>query len=276
MMDPVADNERDQPSAFPPVDPAAPPPAVRPPTEITPEQVRQFQEFQHFQKLMREAAEQGMPRGNPPPGLLQPWGQPPPKQSLPKRLAKAAVSKIITGLVVLAVLVVAGYLAVDYFLGEDHDQLPASQTGGGKTTDNLILPTDPYEAVRMIYHQIANGDGVPEQVCSIRFNDNGRKFARDMGYDSCEDAVRGLHAQVTSRDAYAESMPSYKSTFNPKTHDEVRISSCADSRNGSIEGGPPLGAFTVKKLAGSRDGQWQIVAHENEPSCVTTSTRPSS
>jgi len=281
MMEPVATNEppREEPPALPPgLVPGpgpAPPPAPRPPTGITPEQVRQFQEVQHFHELMRKAAEEGMPPGNPPPGLLQPWGPPPPRQSLPKRLLKAAASKIITGLVVLAVLVVAGYFAVDYFFGEDHDQLPASQTGGGKTTDNLILPTNPYEAVRMIYHQIANGDGVPEQVCSIRFNDNGEKFADDMGYDSCEAAVRGLHAKVTSRDDYAESMPSDKSTFSPQTHDEVRISSCADSRDGAIEGGPALGAFTVEKLAGSRNGQWQIVDHENEPACVTTSTTPS-
>src|SRR5262245_19702316 len=110
MMERVADNEhqREQPSAPPPTNPAAPPPAMRQPTEITPEQIRQFQEFQHFQELMRKAADEGMPPGNPPPGLLQPWGQPP-KQSLPKRLMKAAASKIITGLVVLAILVVAGY-----------------------------------------------------------------------------------------------------------------------------------------------------------------------
>lgn len=271
----MADNEhqRQQPPALPPVDPAAPPPAVRPPSDITPEQIRQFQEFQHFQKLMREAADQGMPPGNPPPGLLQPWGQPP-KQSLPKRLLKAAVGKIVTGLVVLAILVVAGYFAVDYFFGEDLNQAPAHETGGGKTTDNLILPTNPYEAVRMIYHQIANGDGVPDQVCSIRFKDNGKQFASDMGYDSCPDAVRGLHAQVTDRNDYAESMPSYKSTFSPQTHDEVRISSCADSRGG-IQGGPPLGAFTVEKLAGSRAGQWQIVDHETEPPCTTPPTGPS-
>src|SRR5262245_63695148 len=100
MMEPVADNEhqREQPPAFPPADPAAPPPALRQPTEITPEQVRQFQEFQRFQELMRTAADEGMPPGNPPPGLLQPWGPPPPKPSLPKRLLKAAVSKIVTGL----------------------------------------------------------------------------------------------------------------------------------------------------------------------------------
>jgi hypothetical protein len=281
MMEAVADNEREHPTAPPQADPpadivmpAGPPPEPRQPTEVTPEQIRQFQEFQRFQELMRQQAEQGMPPGSPPPGSLVPWGQPPPKQSLPKRVAKAALGKIITGLVVLAVLVLAGYLAIDYFFGPDLDQPPASVTGGGKTEDNLILPTDPYEAVRMIYHQIANGDGVAEQVCP-RFKDDGKKFATDMGYDNCADAVNGLAPQVTDANAYAESMPSYKTTFSPQNADTIRISSCEDSRNGRIEGGPPLGAFTVEKIKGSKGDQWIITDHENEPPCFTSSSPPS-
>ena len=295
MMDPVADNEQRDPGADlapqrpgtppagshapadPPVPgPAAPPPATRPPTEVTPEQIRQFQEFQRFQELMRQQAEEGLPPGAPPPaGYLPPWGQPPPRQSLPKRLLKAAVSKIITGLVVLAVLVLAGYFAINYFFGEDHDQLPASQTGGGKTTDNLILDTNPFETVRKVYHHIANGEnGVPEQVC-LRFQDRGKKFAADMGYDNCTDAVHGLAAKVTDADAYAESMPSYKTTFDPDTATEITISSCADNVRGGIQGGPALGVFTVKKIQGSRGGQWIIADHENESACPTPPTGPS-
>jgi hypothetical protein len=281
MMEAVATNE--QPHEHPPPDvirgdePSVPgpPPAQRQPTEVTPEQIRQFQEFQRFQELMRQQQEQGLPPGTTPaPGYL-PWGPPPPQPSLPKRLVKAAIGKIITGLVVLAVLVLAGYFAIDYFFGEDHDQLPASQTGGGKTTDNLILDTNPYEAVRKIYHHIANGaQGVPEQVC-LRFQDKGKKFASDMGYDNCTDAVHGLAAEVTDADAFAESMPSYKTTFDPRTHDEVRISSCEDNIRGGIQGGPPLGAFTVKKIKGSQSGQWIITDHATEPPCTAGSTTPS-
>jgi hypothetical protein len=281
MMDPVADNEhsRDQPPAdlVPGDGSAAPSPAQRPPTEITPEQIREFQEFQRFQELMRGAADQGLPPATPPPGFLKRWPPPPPKQSLPKRLLKATVSKIITGLVILAVLVVGGYLAVDYFFGENDlaDHPKAHDTGGGKTTDNLILDTNPYEAVRKIYHHIANGaDGVPEQVC-LRFQDRGKKFATDMGYDNCTDAVHGLARQVTDADAYAESMPSYTTTFDPNTETEVRISSCADNIRGGIQGGPPLGVFTVKKIEGSKSGQWVIAGHETEPPCTATSTPPS-
>ncbi len=237
--------------------------------------MRQFQEFQQFQALMRKQAEQGFPQSDtpPPPGFLQPWGPPPKKQSAPKRFLKAAVGKILTGVVVLLVLVAAGYFAIDYFFGENHDQLPASQTGGGKTTDNLILDTNPYEAVRKIYHHIANGEnGVPEQVC-LRFQDRGRKFAADMGYGDCTDAVRGLAAKVTDSNAYAESMPSYRSDSAPT--DQIRISSCEDNVAGGIEGGPALGAFTVTKIKGSKNGQWIITDHENEPTCVATSTTPS-
>lgn len=266
MMVVVADNEHPREH-----DPAAPPPAVREPTEITPEQVRQFQEFQRFQELMREQAEKGFPPGNPPPGLLQPWG-PPPKESLGKRLLKSAISKIVTGLVVLAILTLGAYLAIDHFLGEDRDQLPASQTGGGKTTDNLILDTNPYETVRKIYHHIANGEnGVPEQVC-LRFQDKGEKFARDMGYSDCTAAVRGLARKVTDSNAYAESMPSYTTTKVPG--EEIRISSCEDNVRGGIQGGPALGVFTVSKIEGSKGGQWIITDHANEPACPATSTGP--
>jgi hypothetical protein len=267
MMEPVADNEHPREH-----DPAAPPPAVREPTEITPDQIRQFQEFQRFQELMREQAEKGFPPGDPPPGLLQPWGPPPKKDSLGKRLLKSAVSKIVTGLVVLAILTLGAYLAIDYFLGEDRDQLPASQTGGGKTTDNLILDTNPYETVRKIYHHIANGEnGVPEQVC-LRFQDKGEKFAQDMGYSDCTAAVRGLAKQVTDADAYAESMPSYTTKKVPG--DEITISSCEDNIRGGIQGGPPLGVFTVSKIQDSKGGQWIITGHETEPACPTGSTGP--
>lgn len=303
MMDPVADNEHKEfgaaPAPGPQGDPAAapqqanpsapgqqplppagqppvaPPPAVRQPTEVTPDQIRQFQEFQQFQALMREQAEKGFPppATPPPPGFLQPWGPQPPKPSAPKRFLKAVAGKIITGIIALLILVAAGYFAIDYFFGENHDQLPASQTGGGKTTDNLILDTNPYEAVRKIYHHIANGEnGVPEQVC-LRFQDRGKKFAEDMGYGNCTDAVRGLAAKVTDSNAYAESMPSYRSDSAPT--EEIRISSCEDNVRGGIHGGPPLGVFTVTKIKGSKNGQWIITDHENEPACPTTSVGPS-
>jgi hypothetical protein len=260
MMEAVADNEH--PREQPP-DPASHPPAVRPPTDVTPEQVRQFQEFQQFQELMRQQSEQGLP---------PPWA-PPRKEGLAKRLVRSAVSKVVTGLVVLAILVLAGWWAIDYFFGPDLNQPTASQTGGGKTEDNLILDTNPYETVRKIYHHIANGErGVPEQVC-LRFQDRGEKFAEDMGYRDCTEAVEGLAAEVTDANAYAESMPSYRSDSAPTS--EIVISSCQDNVRGGIQGGPPLGVFTVRKIEGSKGGQWIITDHETEPACTSGSTTPS-
>jgi hypothetical protein len=250
-----------------------------PPAGVDPETFRQFQEFQRFQELMREQAARGLPPGTPPPpGFLQPWGQPP-KQSLPKRLLKATLNKIGTVLLVLAVLAVlgiGGFFALAHFLSEDNSDHPvAHDTGGGKAKENLIYDTNPFETVRKVYHHIANGEkGVPEQVC-LRFQDGGAKFAADMGYDNCTAAVHGLAAKVTDADAYAESMPSYKTTFDPNSATEITISSCADNIRGGIQGGPSLGVFTVKKIQGSRGGQWIIADHENEPTCAISPTAPS-
>ncbi|MCA1655881.1 MAG: hypothetical protein LC635_05470 [Pseudonocardiaceae bacterium] len=106
-----------------------------------------------------------------------------------------------------------------------------------------------------------------------RFSDGGEKFAADLGYDNCEQAVVGLAAEVTDANAYAESMPSYTTIKAPT--EEIRISSCEDNIRGGIQGGPPLGAFTVTKIRGSRNGQWIVTDHETEPPCPTGSTLPS-
>lgn len=286
MMEPVATNEhpREEPPAPPPdLVPgpgAAPPPAPRQPTDITPEQVRQFQEFQRFQELMREAADQGMPPGSPPPGLLQPWGQPPPKQSLPKRMLKAAVSKIITGLIFLAILIVAGYFAVDYFFGQERDDRPAHETGGGKATTNLIYETTPRNAVQKVYDDIAQGDA--ESACG-RFTEDARdQFARNMSEygNSCEQVVLTIHKSVDANSMKSEyANPWIPSSAVPTpTGDSVQVSSCALD----VVGGPRLGLLTLSKIphseqAGGGDAQWIVSGHQAEPADCggVTSTPPS-
>jgi hypothetical protein len=266
MMDPVADNEhpREQPAS---ADPAAPPPAVRPPTEITPEQVRQFQEFQQFQELMRQQAEKGLPPGTPPPGALQPWGPPPPKESLPKRLLKATISKIVTGLVVLAILVLAGWFAIDYFLGPDVNQPTASHTGGGKAETNLIFETSPRNAVLKVYDDIAQGD--PKSACS-RFTDDARaEFTKNMSEygNTCSEIVTTIHSAVAAdrmKSEYAN--PWIPGSAVPTTGDTVSVSSCAIE----VTGGPRLGLLTLSKIpkseqAGGGDAQWIVSGHQAEP-----------
>ncbi|TDV45553.1 hypothetical protein CLV71_112225 [Actinophytocola oryzae] len=283
MMGAVATNEHpgEEPPALPPgLVPGpgpAPPPAQRPPNDITPEQVRQFQEFQRFQELMRKAADEGMPPGNPPPGLLQPWGQPPPKESLPKRMLKAAVSKIITGLVVLAVLVVAGYFAVDYFLGEDHDQPPAHETGGGKATTNLIFETSPRNAVQKVYDDIAQGDA--KSACS-RFTDDGRaQFTENMSEygNTCSQIVMTIHNGIAAKHMKSEyANPWIPTSAVPATGDTVSVSSCALE----VTGGPRLGLLTLSKIpnsegAGGGDAQWIVSGHQVEPeNCGGSASTP--
>lgn len=283
MMDPVADNEREQPPAdlVPGDSPAVPgpPPAprpptdARPPTEVTPDQIRQFQEFQRFQELMRE-------QGDPPPGFVPPWAQPPPKQSLPKRLLKATLSKIITGLVVLAVLVVAGYLAIDYFFGENRDQLPASQTGGGGATVTLLFEKTPSLAVRKIYDDIAQGDGT--SACR-RFEEPARKqFTKNMSQygTTCENIVENIHnAVVADRTRSEYSDPWIPASAIPANTEPVSVSSCAIE----VTGGPRLGLLTLRKIPNSEGpsngaGQWIVSAHQAEPEDCggTLSTPPTS
>jgi hypothetical protein len=266
MMDPVADNEQ---QGEQPVNPAAPPPAVRPPTEVTPEQVRQFQEFQQFQELMRQQSEKGLP---PPP-----WPAPPQKESLPKRLLKATVSKIVTGLVVLAILVLAGWFAIDYFFGPDVNQPTASQTGGGKAETNLIFETTPRNAVLKVYDDIAQGD--PKSACS-RFTDDARaEFTRNMSEygKTCGQIVETIHNAVAAdrmKSEYAN--PWIPGSAVPTAGDTVSVSSCAME----VTGGPRLGLLTLSKIPKSEqaggDAQWIVSGHQAEPADCggITSTPP--
>ncbi len=272
MMVVVADNEHPREH-----DPAAPPPAVREPTDITPDQVRQFQEFQRFQELMREQADKGFPPADVPPGFLQPWGPPPPKPSLAKRLLKSAVSKIVTGLVVLALLTLGVWFAIDYFLGEDHDQLPASKTGGGKAKTNLIFETEPKLAVWKVYEDIAQGD--TKSACS-RFTDDARaEFTRNMSEygGSCTEIVTTIHQAVDAQSMKAE----YGEPWIPASAVKVdgksaTVSSCAIE----VVGGPRLGLLTLSEIPDSEGpggaAQWIVSGHQTEPPCSTASTGPTS
>lgn len=265
------------PPAVPPAPaamPAAPPPAVRAPTEITPDQVRQFQEFQQFQELMRQQADQGFPppATPPPPGFLQPWGPPPKKPSAPVRFLKALGGKIVTAVLVVALLALGGLWAIDQFFGKDNEDQSADKTGGQGPQGNIVFPRNPYEAVRQIYDFTAqNRDGVKDTnlVC-LKFTEDARaQFAENLGYTNCDEAVRALSEEVTDPNAYAESMPS--ATQAEITGTTIRISSCEDSYEG-IQGGPPLGVFTLTQVEGSVGGQWIISGHQTETCDPSPST----
>lgn len=287
MMEVVADNEHPPPG--PPGDPERTPPSgtpavpgelsVRPPSEpvppaIDPEAVRQFQQFQQFQELMRQQKEQGFPQGDPPPpGALQPWGPPPKQRPAWQRALRSLGGKLATAVIVVALLVLGGYLAVDYFLGGPPDQPKASEIGGQKTKNTLLFETNPRAAVQKIYDDVAQGE--PGSACK-RFTPQARtQFAEHLHRygASCEEIVAAIHTGVDKKDMKDEyANPSKLFSISAQQSDEpVTISSCALG----VEGGPPLGRFTVDTIPGSKEGQYIVTAHEAEPEdCTGVPTAP--
>ncbi|MGH3876601.1 MAG: hypothetical protein ACRDSK_06125 [Actinophytocola sp.] len=294
MMESVADNEH--PPADPPDTPdgeRTPPtgtPAVggelsvRPPSEpattpppqlVDPEAVRQFQQFQQFQELMRQQQEQGFPQGTPPPpGSLQPWGPPPRRDPLWRRLLRPLVGKLVTVALVALLLAGVAYWLLDKLPGSGPPESPGPPhvIGGKKAETNLIYETDPRNAVQKIYDDVAQGD--PTSACG-RFTERARAEFADhysrLG-GSCEEIVGELNAQVTpgSKSDYAN--PRFPPSVNTNpTSDKVPVSSCALD----VTGGPRLGLLTVGKIENSVGGQWIVTRHDAEPdNCAGVPTAP--
>ncbi|GHE96838.1 hypothetical protein GCM10017786_31870 [Amycolatopsis deserti] len=261
--------------------------------QLDPEQLRQFQQFQQFQDFLRyqEAQRQGngqlVPTQNapvqsapgytpptqagpggppvlpPPYGQLQPAPQPGPKIRAPK-WAKRLAGKLLSALLFLIVLIVAGKLAYNHFFPEDDPDLPASQTGGGTYHTNEILSVNPYEAARQVYQQVAYGQ--PDRACGLFETATQQKFAADLRYPDCREAVLDLKKQVTNMTAYAGSLPFGSS--QPVQGTVVRIDSCAYQ----ISGGPALGVFVVTKVG----DQWLITGHEPGPRTCAAPATPTS
>jgi hypothetical protein len=262
-------NSQDEPGTD--VQPGSPaqPPA---PQSLDDEQLRQFHQFQQFQDYLKfsEAQRRGgdLVQQQPPPLPVPQQGwqpattsgsqdlvpTPPPKIKAPRWLKRLG-GKILGWIVVLVIIFLTlnwGYNRL--FPSTANDNRPAAETGGGKYHTNHVFSTQPYEAVRIVYQNVANGQ--VQDACG-RFDEPvQQKFAADLGFADCRQAILGLHAQVTAKNAYAESMPS--SISEPIPGDSFIISSC---RFG-IKGGPALGAFQVTKV---EDGQWLITGHSNEP-----------
>lgn len=310
MMEPVADNEHQVPgqqpgpppaapnppepsepaghdSVEPPtpprgelvVPPSAPPPSPREPSQpapLDPEQVRQFQEFQQFQQfqeLLRQQKERGFPQGEPPPpGFLQPWGPPPPKQNPVKRALGAVVGKIVTAVIVVLLLIGAGYFAIDYFGGGPPARTGGSSGRGNQTEDRLLFEKNPRSAVRRVYENIAMGDR--RGTCD-RFTPDARAQFTDafasLG-DSCESVVDGLKAQVVEgmKNEYAN--PWIPPSAGTPTGETATISSCAID----VTGGPRLGLFTLGVIEGSLEGQWIVTGYERETCSNVPSVPPTS
>ncbi|RSD17813.1 hypothetical protein [Amycolatopsis eburnea] len=243
------------------------PPA--PPPPMDPAQLEEFRQFQQFQDYLRftQSQQGNAPAPAPDAGVVQaPPSQPPVippgYQLVPaeRRRAPKWVSwlgkKVIAWVLALVILGVAGTWLYNHFFPNDSGKTSAqlAQEGGGKYQTNHILSTSPYEAVREVYDAVAQN--LVPQACGRMDEPIQQKFAQDLGYADCQVAVHELNRKVTSKNKYAESMPSYVS--EPVPGDRFTISSCQFG----IEGGPALGAFTVQKV---EKGQWLITAHTNEP-----------
>lgn len=177
----------------------------------------------------------------------------------PPRWLKRLGGKLLSALLLLIVLIIAGKLAWNYFFGTGEDpDLPANVTGGKQYQQTQYLPTQPYEAVRQVYELI---DKNSPTACE-RFQENVRPvFARNFGAPDCAAAVTALHAKVTDDWAFAFSVRQRDSTVDfPPT---ITISSCSFP----IKGGPSLGVFTLTRVD---KGQWLITDHRTE-TCTTPS-----
>jgi hypothetical protein len=237
-------------------------------------QLEQFRQFQQFQDYLRFTQSQQGDQPAPPPdagavqapasqnsGAGRPPVIPPGYQLVPteRRRAPKWVSwlgkKVIAWVLAIVILGLAGTWLYNHFFPNDAGKSSAqlAQEGGGTYHTNRILSTSPYEAVREVYDAIAQN--LVPQACGRMDEPIQQKFAQDLGYADCQVAVHELNRKVTSKNDYAESMPSYVS--EPLPGDRFTISSC---RFG-IKGGPALGAFTVQKVDKS---QWLITAHTNE------------
>jgi hypothetical protein len=293
MMECVADNEqqpagredRTPPSGVPGQPggelsvrpPAQPTPATPPPPPVDPEAVRQFQQFQQFQELMRQQRDEGFPQGPPPPpGFLQPWGQPPPKPPLWKRALRTVGGKLVTLGFVALLLLAGGYWLVSKLPGSGAPDSPGKphEVGGKKSEATLIYETDPRNAVQKIYDDIAQNDA--ESACG-RFTDEARaEFAAhfDTLGTTCEAVVAALNQQITTGQKSEYANPRFPPSVNTNpTTDSVPVSSCALE----VTGGPRLGLLTVSKIQRSVGGQWIVTGHGAEPAdCAGTSGVPTS
>ncbi|MEU6641039.1 hypothetical protein ABZ863_00630 [Saccharomonospora sp. NPDC046836] len=251
------------------------------PQQFDPEQQRQFEQFQQFQDFLsfqeaQRSSGELVHSGQYPPApaatqQLVPQPPAPPRRKVPGWLQWLG-KKIIGWLIFFLLLALALTWAYNYFFGSgDGDSSEsAAKMGGGTYHTNEVLSTNPYVAVQKIYLLVAEGSY--ERAC-VRFdNERGieRKFAQNLGYNGCQQAVLEMQKQVSHVTDYSRSI--YSRYYDPQAT-TLRIDSCEFD----IEAGPALGTFTLTKV---ERGQWLITDHEaGRTACPApssdTSTPPS-
>ncbi|MEU8634662.1 hypothetical protein AB0C38_21005 [Amycolatopsis sp. NPDC048633] len=264
-------------------------PASQPP--VDPAQLAEFRQFQQFQDYLKFTQSQQGNQPAPPPdagvvqappsqpatqnsGAGQPPVIPPGYELVPteRRRAPRWLSwlgkKVIAWVLAIVILGLAGTWLYNHFFPNDAGKSSAqlAEEGGGTYHTNHVFSTNPYEAVRFVYHNVAQGRVA--DACG-RFQNEGQRdiqtqFAQDIAQTfrqntaqtDCKKAIEFLATQVTNKNDYAESLPS--SVSDPLPGDTVTIDSCTFA----ISGGPALGVFTVSKV---EKGQWLITGHAIGP-----------
>ncbi|EHR48962.1 hypothetical protein SacmaDRAFT_0666 [Saccharomonospora marina XMU15] len=247
------------------------------PQHPDPEQLRQFEQFQQFQQFLRfqeaqraqrqigtELTQHGQ-QSLLPTGTQDLVPQPPPTGSKVPGWLRWLGKKLLGWLIFFILLAIALTWAYNYFIGGDDDNSSesAAKMGGGTYKTNELLSKEPHEAVRSVYDAIAQTDprtNTPliADACGRFDNDNRQiqqRFASNLGYADCRQAVLGLHAEVTNVNDYAESI-------HPRRYDANAGSLRIDSCDFDVKGGPALGVFTVTQV---EFGQWLITGHEPGP-----------
>jgi hypothetical protein len=280
MMEAVADQRQDDERA---ADTEGTELEPAPPSD--PEDLRRFREFQQFQEFQRFQEYQRAQQAAGSPGELEPAGsrevvptpqpEPKPKRRPPSWMG-TVVGKVLSALLVLAAVVIGVGLAIDYFLGDPDPVTPQEQAKHNRDVpieeEGPHWASDPYEAVRRVYHDIAQGD--VEYAC-LRFAGKSREqFAENMRYPSCEEAVRAISAEVRAgngANSYAESIPSstpgerYAELSKVEPGETLTVDSCEAATGDGIQGGPVLGTFVVTRLPEAYGVQWTVTEHRAQP-----------
>ncbi|AXB46765.1 hypothetical protein A4R43_33575 [Amycolatopsis albispora] len=172
--------------------------------------------------------------------------------------------KVLGWPILLLLLALAATWAYNHFFPGEDEELPAPEAGRGTYSATELLQPNPYRAVQLVYQQIAQN--LPDMACGNLSKAAQAKFAADLGFADCAQAVHQLSTEVTNKTQYAQSIPFNKSGQPPG--DVVVINSCDYEIKG---GGRALGVFTVERQRTDASGgqvkgeQWLITGHEPGP-----------
>jgi hypothetical protein len=307
MMADVAENEppAQQPGPRPPSDnlPAVQKPALpagadepTPPRGMDMEEYRRFQEFQRFQDYQRFVEAQQTPQGPHLPAPIPPSGPPgelPARGELESQLVgmRQQLSRIervtnaptwqkilrnkwlhrLIWLVVIIVLATWGVpKLVHHYFGGNDEPGGAAALHPGEIQGSGRLATNPKDGVAAVYHIVA--EAPPDEAC-LEFSPGARaEFARDLGAPTCLQAVRNIHAKLTTAAINAYGFVQIPDSALVQSGTSAVVSSCAMV----LDAGPRLGLFTLTQ---DSSNEWLITGHGNEPNpcpAPATSVPPTS